>query len=560
MALSDYYTLLSSELYIHFDKIISIQLLHKDKDGNTDSAWKSFNLDCGEGGPKPGIMFHTDMLQGGIATQFKLSIMNFTPEIDIAVYSHMVITSGYRTSPVRREFTAAIFSAFIESPNPNGKTTFTGVIGDWLVSGLIEENRNIIFRSPEVTIAELLWGIVAGKGPDGSEESPSVKNGGLNLSLNIDLPDWILEDVILVGKEGQEETTYWIESGYACLNWLIDAITVYGEGIVAKLRQQGMNETEAENYRLMITFQDNIVYVFMKGFTKDNDEKIIKYVDLNKVTTVTFQGAALNVIAPWNPLILPGSLFHMQSKYFRGRMSPQQVIDKVARDPADLYRVITMSVDYETNGPANAMRLLAIKNSAFVAQENTVKQFTAIEKAADAKSNVYENNKGNIDIVFGQVRPKEEGERKVTWGITDSTFSESDGVIREIKAGETLGSIASEYFGSLSYYKEPSEGNIDFINQVVPGTYFWPIIAIGNYCMRLKEIAGFETYLDNPTQLIEGNKVFVPTFVSLDDLVSLHDILINMANQFEAFPDNTWSVTQEDIRAIRLICYYMELV
>lgn len=241
MALNDFFNVTQSSKYTHFDKIMKVQLLYRPSNGRVNAAWKSFIIECNPGGPKPGLSFHTEMMPGGVATQFKLTVKNFTSEIDIGIYSHMVITMQYRTSPMFREFTAAIFSAYIETPNPNGNTTFTGLIGDWFIEGVREESRNIVFRNPAITIEKLIWGIVEGKGPKGIAESPDVKNGGLNLSLNVDLPEWVLQDVIVVGKPGQKETTYWTESGYACLNWLLDRISVYGDGIVAKLRQQGID-------------------------------------------------------------------------------------------------------------------------------------------------------------------------------------------------------------------------------------------------------------------------------------------------------------------------------
>lgn len=557
MALSDSYKAISSEEFTHFDKVISVQLLTPK---GANSPWGSVTIAPEAGGPKPNISFSTQMLPGGIATEFKLTIYNFTAEADIGIFSHMVITIGYRTSPKRREFTAAIFSGYIESPNPNGRTVFTGLVGDWFIAALTEVNRNIVFREPTVTIGALLWGIVEGKGANGQAESPDVKNGGLGLSLKVDLPPWVLNDKILVGKDGQKETSYWTESGYACLNWLIDRISSYGDILVSRLRAQGLHQDEAELYRVMATLQDNVVFVFMKGFTKSLDPNIIEYIDLNHVTSVAFQGAALNVIAPWNPLVMPGSLFHMESRYFRGRMSPGQVIRESARDSSDLYRVITMGVDYDTFGAANSMKLLAIRNDSFASTEAQAERMTAIDRQVAARSNVYVDPARVRDITFGRDRPLEEGERKSLWGVTKTTISSSAGTIRRIRAGESLGSIALESYGSLKYYKTPSQGNIDHVNEYVSGAYYWPLIAIGNYCMALNEAPGFENYTEAPEQLVEGQSVFIPTATNLDSLTSLHDILENMADQFESSPDNTWGVNKQDIYYIRLICYFMELV
>ena len=536
MALLDNYKVIESSSFPMFDKKIEVQFFGANKSITAIITTPEFGL-------KPGLAFQTEMLPGGVATQFKLTITNFTADIDIGQYSHMVVKIGYRTSPIYREFTAAIFSSYIESPNPNGKTVFTGLVGDWFIDGLRETNRYLVFKEPRVSVGELIRTI-------GKE---------LNIPVDIDLPEGFLKDQLVVGQEGQKEITYWTESGYACLNWLIDRLSGYGDQVVDALMRQGMASMEAEKYRILCVMQDNRLSVSMRGFTKSLDPKIVQYTDLNRVTSVAFQGAALVVTAPWNPLIMPGSLFHMQPKYFRGKSAPQQLLT-AARDESDLYRVITASVDYDTNGSANSMRLLAIKSSAFVSSEASASKMTAVEREMDAKTNVYVESLRAPDIVFGTERPTEQGERVDTWGVTPTTMNPSQGLIRTVKAGETLGSIAQEVYGALSYYKTPAQGNIDHLYEVVPGQYFWPFIAIGNYCMALNEVPGFDAYTMRPEQLVEGRNVFIPAIVSLDQWTGLHDVLETMANVFESTPQNNWSVTPEDIKYLRLICYYMERV
>lgn len=557
MALLDRYNIGVPTPFTHFDKVMKVQLFRADAaPGNVDSVV----IECPEGGPKPGLYFSTEMLPGGVATQFKLTITNFSAEVDIGLFTHMIVEIGYRTSGNFREFTASIFSAYIESPNPNGRTTLTGIIGDWMIKGLREVNRTIVFRAPTVTVGELIWGIAQGLGEDGKVESPNNKDGGLGIDLDVDLPDWVLRDKLTIGgPDGSRTTTYWTESGYACLNWLIEKLGAYGEGLVSTLLAKRVPQEEAENYRVMASFQDNKLLVFMKGFTRSLDTKSIQYTDLNMVSSVTFQGAALSVVAPWSPLLMPGSLFHMQSRYFRGRTSPQQVIDQSARDPDDLYRVITMSAEYETNGPTNSMKLLAIRNAAFVSSEIAAEKLTAVEKEYEARSNVYVEDAAAPPIIFGKEPALTEGERKESWGVTADTFDPTDGLIRKVGIGETLGSVAIEFYGDLTYYKTPAEGNIDHVGEVFPGSYLWPVISIGNYCMYRRGEEGFGNYSSSPDQLVEGQNVFIPTVTNIDDLAFLHDVFQNIADHWM---DNRGATEQEpaEIGYLRLLCYYLELV
>ena len=572
MGLNDFYSVDTTEAYPLFDKIIDVQFVAKDEQGNTTMP---LLILCPEGGLKPSIKLSLDMLPGGVALQFKLSITNLVTDIDISKFTHMVITVGYRTAKINKQFTAAIFSAYIETPNPNGVTTFTGLVGDWFIAGLREVAREIIFYEPTITVGELLWGIVAGKEPPGPEHGKTgaqvadALNGGLGLNLDVDLPSWVLRDKLVVGKPGQRESRYWTESGYACFNWLLDRLSAYSDALVATMRNGGMSSTQAEKYKIMAVLQDNQLSVFMQGFTTRNEVKrSVSFVEMQNITSVTFQGAALSVIAPWNPLIIPGSLFHMESRYFRGKMSPQQVIDQVARDRADLYRVITMSMEFDTNGSSNNMKLLAIRNEAFTAypESATVKAMTAVEKETTVKTTVYVEDGKSGSMAFGRPRPKEEGEKKSRWGVTPGLFADSEcDLITSVPPSYSLGSLATRYYFDKAYYKEPAEGNIDYPREHVSGTYFWPLIVIANYSKALEGIDGFKIYALDPLRTYEGHPVLIPKVNAsfnhaLDAYASrLHDIFIAMADDLEQHPDNNSGFSQQDIRALRVMAYYMEL-
>lgn len=571
MGLNDFYSIDTMEAYPLFDKIIDVQFLSKDDQGDLTMP---LLITCPKGGLKPSIKLSLDMLPGGVALQFKLSITNLVTDIDISKFTHMVITVGYRTAKINKQFTAAIFSAFIETPNPNGVTTFTGLVGDWFIAGLREVAREIVFYEPTITVGALLWGIVAGKEPPDPEHGKTeagvvpALDGGLGLDLDVDLPSWVLRDELVVGKPGQRESRYWTESGYACFNWLLDRLSAYSDALVRALRDGGMSSTQAEKYKIMAVLQDNKLSVFMQGFTTKNEAKrSISFVEMQNITSVTFQGAALSVIAPWNPLIIPGSLFHMESRYFRGKMSPQQVIDQVAKDSADLYRVITMSMEFDTNGNSNNMKLLAIRNEAFTAypESATVKAMTVVEKETLVKTTVYVEDGGIKRMTFGQPRPAEEGERKSKWGVTANLFTDAEcDFIPHVVPSQSLGWLVSTYYSGKAYYKEPP-ANIDHPKEYVSGVYFWPLIVVANYSKALSGEAAYKQYLIDPLRTWEGGPILIPKVngpvtSSLDVYASrLHDIFIAMANDLEQHPDNNPGFSKQDIRALRIMAYYMEL-
>lgn len=539
-----------------FDKLIRLELYKK-----TAESWDVIDIDafsCDD--LKPGIFMSMTMIQGGVATELKVVVENFTPPTDIGEYTTMVITAGYRSKFERRQFTCSIFSSYPETPNPNGKMVFNGIVGNWFINNLRESARNIIFKKPYVSIAELLYGIIEGRDAEGKQESPDIKGGGLNLKLIMDLPDWVKRDKLYVGGEGNASLTYWTESGYACLNWLMDKISLYSNELVAMRRNEG--KPDAESYRILMWLDDDTVRVSMKGFTGQKDDDRVRWIDLNRVTTVSFQGTALNVIAPWNPSLVPGDLFHMESRYFRGRLSTQSIL-KAAKDPDDLYRVITMDVSFDTNGSNNTMKILSVKNAAFLQEKGLVEEATALEKVPEEMQTlIYVDENPDRDIIFGTDKTETEEQIIITkaWGVGANTFQESDGTIRKVKAGETLASIAEEVYGSIEYIKTDADGNTEHKNEKVTGTSFWPIIAIGTQCMYLRGLQGFEDYETHPDLLLEGRNVFIPTMTNPDDLSNLSSIISNMADNWEQLPQFTgFFVDQADIDSMRLLAYFMEL-
>jgi hypothetical protein len=539
-----------------FDKLIAVHLFKRNK-----SKWDNLSIDsfsCPS--LKPDIQLSLNMIQGGIATEFKLVIGNFVPPTDIGDYTTLVIKAGYRTKLETREFTCAIFSSYVETPNPNGKMVFNGLVGNWFINNLRESARNIIFKKAKVTVAELLYGIVEGKDKNGMIEAPSIKGGGLNLKLVMDLPTWIKEDELDIGGSGTNPLTYWVESGYACLNWLMDRISTYSNQLVLLRQKEG--KPDYESYRILMWLDDDTLRVGMKGYSGIKDTTKIRWVDLNRVTMVSFQGAALNVIAPWNPSLVPGDLFHMQSRYFRGRLTTQS-IRAAAKDPNDLYRVITMNVIFDTNGSNNTMKILAVKNAAFIQEEGLVKDKTAVEQIPEElKTNILSDDNPDIDIVFGKDTPDAEETKviKKSWGVNPSTFAETEGIIRTIIPGETIASIAEEVYGAIEYTKTAEEGNIEHLNETIHGASFWPLIVAGTQCMYLKGLEGFKNYEKHPDLVIEGEKVFIPTMTNPDDMKKHSSILSSMADAWESLPEySSFFVTQSDIDTLRIIVYFMGL-
>ena len=68
----------------------------------------------------------------------------------------------------------------------------------------------------------------------------------------------------------------------------------------------------------------------------------------------------LNVEAPWSPEITPGSLFQMPNNYYSAPQLYNEVDTSVYTGENNTYRVVAMSISFDTTGKENSMSLMAL--------------------------------------------------------------------------------------------------------------------------------------------------------------------------------------------------------
>jgi len=288
-------------------------------------------------GIKPNIRLQLTQLPETVCTSLNLTIENLTLEIDITEYTAMYIEAGYSYSngqvDLLHKFYAGIFSSYIESPNPGGRTIFTGVVGNWFVKGLRAQPYSIdIAANTKFTLQQFVMGMCSYIG--------AIPHLG-------ELDEEILNYELIWGAE----TIVRAQSGYQVLDWLANMLS----SLTKEMRSNG---TIAPDDIIGAFFYNNHLVVNLVNTCRPEDLQKIS-IDLNRITSASFQGGPLTVTAPWNPLLLPGLLFSMNPTFFRGRMMPNTALSKL-QDARNLYRPITIDVTFETAGSANQMKILAV--------------------------------------------------------------------------------------------------------------------------------------------------------------------------------------------------------
>lgn len=319
-------------------------------------------LSCKKGGLKPSISFTTNVIPGNNCYKTTLKIYNMNLDtINVRDVKTIKITAGYRTQNFQTIFNCAVFSSYIESPNPDGVTVFECLcVGKF--SSLVE-NIPITFHyaGGDISIAEFIESTARGLGEDGVAVYNYLKKEYKELKIGMN-------------KLAVRETYF--ENGTATLTWMQDIIQrriAWYEGFDPKKPQTGSSVTYP--YVRCSLGQDGALYVYALNRANSDtngkdEESLLK--DLTIVRTVpvldavkgaTFNGTALTVKSVWNPRIVPHGLFQMKANVFNGANLPNVISDaQIGKSESNmhLYRCITSSVSFSTNGNENEMNVLAV--------------------------------------------------------------------------------------------------------------------------------------------------------------------------------------------------------
>lgn len=278
---------------------------------------------------KPDVTFSIKLLPGQNCYGATLKIRNLNlGTIDIRSWDKMIITAGYRNG-AKATFTCPIFSSYIESPNPDGVTVFEGLTVGSAENNFTDHLVTLHFLQEEMTLKDLIEGVA-----QGIMDDIQVAN--------------LVDDKIMSRTITMEKRTVYAQNGIAVLNWLRDTVNSFVDTI-----------TKGES-TVFIQLAGHTLSVMIINGPSRQVEMLKNIINLDSVKGASFSGTALTVTAPWNPALNPGDLFFMPPEFINGSMLPNVLSLKDYRNINNLYRAITINVDFATVEEANQMTILAV--------------------------------------------------------------------------------------------------------------------------------------------------------------------------------------------------------
>ena len=434
----------------------------------------------------------------------------------------MVITAGYRTG-TKVIYNCPIFTSYIESPNPDGITVFEGLTVGSAEDVLTDRYLAIDFVQEDITLERLIRDVAKGISD--------------NIQVELALGKVYTQQMLKVTKQ-----RVYAQNGMAVLNWLQTFVSEYVAAATG-------NETT-----VLVQLIDNTLSVIAINGVNETPQLLENVVNLDMVTGASFAGTALTVIAPWNPSLRPGDLFFMPPQFINGSKLPNSISITDYRNEHNLYRALTISVEFATVESTNKMTILAVPAQwAGRLPDNKTTEMPA-DVYGEIITEIYQRTNKPVEVGdLGQVElfDLRDAKQEQKTGIDFIDNSENilsiwdswTSVTQRAGTGSCISMIARFYLYTMiggpslvegkgnnrerSYYedKEWLQKNVGklpvtyFQNTGISGQYlWWPLITAATYWRRKKDIeAGVnhnwtKIYLNNPDFIQEGKSVYIPQF------------------------------------------------
>lgn len=487
-------------------------------------------IKCTDSGVKPDISMTINLLpnQNCYGTTVRIKNFNLDP-IDVREWDKMVITAGYRTG-TKVVYNCPIFSSYLESPNPDGTLVFEGLTVGSAEDVLTDKYLIIEFRQEEITLERLIKDVAKGISD--------------SIDVELALGEIYTSQVLKVTKQ-----RVFAQNGMAVLNWLQTFISEY----VAKMTD---NETT-----VLTQLIDNKLSVIAVNGANRTPKVLENVVNLDMVTGATFVGTALTVVAPWNPALRPGDLFYMPPQFINGSKLPNSISISDYRNKENLYRALTISVEFATVETQNKMTILAVPAQwAGRLPDNRTTEMPA-DVYGQIVTEMYQRTKEPIyvgDLNQAEVNKLRNAEQKQETGV--EFFDKSENIVTQWQSaggswtsitqragtGNCISQISRFYLYEMaggpklrdgmghsrerSYYEDKdylkdhvtNQGKLaidHFQSTGISGQYlWWPLITAATYHRRDQDTKKgvnhnwSKIYLNNPDFVEAGKSVYIPVF------------------------------------------------
>lgn len=312
---------------ILFDIVIDV-VLYQD---NSNIPWMAIR--CPTHGPKPKIAVKTQQVQGGVCFQTRVTIGNLdVSQPDVRRITRVKITAGYRDG-VSTELDCPVLSAYLASPMPNSEVVIMAVAVGTVHGLLTPFPINVYFRESTVSFGDMVTQLLAPLASQGTV---------IDISALKQHPD------IMSRKVGIPTKTLCASNGLALVNWLNTQLDVISN----------------KQVKLFI-YNNKVVARSLLGDDITADKTSVS---LDYVTDAKFTGTLLQVDAPWNPSVLPGTIIKMKGNFYAAEQAPNQLSENIYIAPDSLYTVILMNYTISTEGDCK-MTLSALRTDSMPSKD-----------------------------------------------------------------------------------------------------------------------------------------------------------------------------------------------
>jgi hypothetical protein len=282
-------------------------------------------------GVKPNIAVQLKTEPSDMVSQFTISIMNCTLDVNLSEFNYIKVEMGYSSSNEAFAFEGQIYSVFQEAPNPNGILSFQGEVG---YTTAYVNSMPLSISLPEDPIAiEDLINLVLNNINTAMRAASGKPNTTLILETGRIPSDWTGQTLEFAGSTEQ------FPNAYSAVSWLNTVLLSYAY---------------SKELPPVFTFLTEDRMIISSNVASGKGPTLLS---LSLVNSIAAQGTHVIVNCPFVPSIKADSCFYLTARNYTAVLN----VDKItALEPITLLKVYQSEIKFATAG-TNQMRLDCIK-------------------------------------------------------------------------------------------------------------------------------------------------------------------------------------------------------
>lgn len=302
------------------------------------------------GGIKPDISLSVSLLPQEMFHEVTLTIKNYKMPFDIRKYKRMEITAGYRKQVnsgseydemLIRRFPIEIFYSYCLTPAPDSVTVFKGIVvstlGDSIDEYFSSNTEYTLTFFKNVSVIDFI-----------NEAVAAINAAGYNIGLKEYIQEEVKNCIMNTGPVDTESMPY----GKV---YTFNSVANIMRNISAMLESACRGSNIKGSYN--VTFAEGCLVIYCTDGYYKKDEPVVH---LDRISSATLNAGIMNVTAPWYPPLIPGNIIKVSREYIDGSDLPNVIDTYELMGVDNLYRILTMDVDFSTISGNNTMKITAL--------------------------------------------------------------------------------------------------------------------------------------------------------------------------------------------------------